>query len=438
VGSQLIRVLGTGELEVVRTTAAEEDFDDPAVLTNAVKSVFSTYPAERRGLILWDHGGAWSGGFGGDEQNGTRAPQGMPFQTVAQAVRAGLTGAGVTAPLDFLAFDTCLLGSPEVASAFSGVANVYLADAEIDYGAGWDYTKTFTWLAAHPGASAAELARQEVAFWQAHHAADPVDVLFGSHVALDLTALPAFEASIAALVTSVQESAGAVPTARAFDLAMPDYEVRNLGNDTAAVPLKDVGQILTTLSKDPAVAVAKAASAASRALGTLVIARSNGAARVTQSGLNIGAGVPIAFTPALSARYRTLVTSWNTATKWADLIDHVRGAADAVGPVITSSGLVGRKVPFQVTDADLLSVEFSMWNIVANRSYMLQLLGATTWTRGRTTSRGAARSWRSTRRPRPCWCRCCRGARWRRARRRRPSSRRWAPSRPTARRCTPS
>jgi hypothetical protein len=298
----------------------------------------------------------------------------MAFQTVAQAVRAGLTGAGVTGALDFLAFDTCLLGSPEVASAFADVTKVFLADAEIDYGAGWDYTKTFTWLAAHPTTSAVDFARQEVAFWKTHHASSEIDVLYGSHVAIDMSALPAFETAVAALVTGAQANAGALPMARAFDMALPDYQVANLGNDAAPVPLKDVGQILTTLSKDPTVVVAKAAAAANTALGPLVIARASGAARMGQSGLNVGAGIPIDFTPALSARYRQLVTSWNATTKWADLIDYVRGAADDVGPVISSTGLVGRKIPFQVNDADLLSFEFTIWNMVSNRAYMLQFV----------------------------------------------------------------
>jgi Clostripain family len=46
--------------------------DDPKVLADFVRWGIKTYPAQRYGLIMWDHGGQWQG-FGGDEQNGQNA-----------------------------------------------------------------------------------------------------------------------------------------------------------------------------------------------------------------------------------------------------------------------------------------------------------------------------------------------------------------------------
>jgi hypothetical protein len=86
-------------------------------------------------VILWDHGGSWRYGFGGDTQNGTRQGPGMTIDDVAHALRAGLEGAGVTdeRPLDVLSFDACLMGGLESAWVYRDLAEVYIAAAEIDF-----------------------------------------------------------------------------------------------------------------------------------------------------------------------------------------------------------------------------------------------------------------------------------------------------------------
>jgi hypothetical protein len=361
----------------------EQDFDSPAVLASAVETVFAAHPADHYGLVLWDHGGAWRYGFGSDTQDGTRpnAP-GMPFETVAQAVRTGLAGAGLTdnRPLDFFAFNTCLLGTPEVASAFADLTQVYIASAEIDYGAGWDYQATLTWLAAHPTAAPADFARQEVGFWNTHHSDGLNDVLFKSHVALDTSQLAGFGAAVKTLVTAAQAGGGpdAIAATRAFDLALPDYYVEDALDDSAPpVPLKDVGQILTSLEASGDPAVAGAANAATTSLQRLVIAKASGSARSAQAGLNIGAGAPSDFTAPLLVSYRDLVPTWNAASSWGDLIDFTRGAADAVGPSIAAGALNGSTLSVTLNDPDLLSVDHQLWsfNAAGDKATLLQLLG---------------------------------------------------------------
>jgi hypothetical protein len=121
-GAIWYRVRGQGhELERFEE-GPELDFDDPAVLAAAVSRAFTEFPSERRGLVLWDHGGGWAVGFGGDSQDGTRrkAP-GLPTDQVAAAIQSGLAQAGLTGKqrLDFLSFDACLMGGAESISAFS-------------------------------------------------------------------------------------------------------------------------------------------------------------------------------------------------------------------------------------------------------------------------------------------------------------------------------
>ncbi len=377
-GSELLRIMGNGAVETV-ATAPEEDFDDPKVLSAAIRSVFQAFPSDRHGLVLWDHGGAWRYGFGSDEQDGTRKGAPMPFQIVADAVRAGVVSAGIpgSPALDFFGFDACLLGSPEVASAFADLTKVFIGNAEIDYGAGWDYQNTMSWLSQHVAASAADFARQEVAIWDTHHSTEVEDRLFKSHVALDTSAFSAFSRAMAALDSSLQTNGGAVAVARAFDLALPDYQVESAGDESSpSVPLKDVGQILSSLAANANPTISSNASAAIAALNKLVLARAQGATRTSQSGLNIGAGVPVEFTPALSTLYRQLASNWNGNSHWADVIDFVRSGADALGPGITSAGLVDNTLGFQTDDADLLSVDIKLWSLSTDRKslFFLQLL----------------------------------------------------------------
>ena len=76
---------------------AEKNLDDPSELTAGVRYAFSHYPADRYAVILWDHGGGWSGGYGGDGQDGTVAqPAGMSGEAAAAA--AGSAAAPGEAP----------------------------------------------------------------------------------------------------------------------------------------------------------------------------------------------------------------------------------------------------------------------------------------------------------------------------------------------------
>jgi len=373
-GSELMHIIGNGDVETL-STKAEEDFDNPNTLSAAITSVFNAHPADRYGLILWDHGGGWRYGFGGDEQNGTRTGRSIAVEAVATAVRTGIAGANLRGvpPLEFFSYDTCLLGSPEVAAPLAGLARVFIANAELDYADGWDYETTFTWLAANQAASAADFARQEVALWSAHHSSLGEDVLFKSHMALDMSALGAFTTSMNTLVAAAKTSASVPSVARVFDMALPDYYMESLDATSAPIPLKDLGQILSSLAQNPAAPVASAAAAARTSLNAMVLARAMGAARGSQAGLNIGAGIPIAFTSPMSALYRQLVPTWNGGTHWADLIDLVRGGADATGPAISSTGLANNSIPFRIDDMDLLSVDVNSFTYSADKSRLIFL-----------------------------------------------------------------
>jgi hypothetical protein len=351
-GYSVFEFPGSGE-EPVEVGAGEElNLDDPAVIERLTEEVFEAYPARKRGVILWDHGGAWSLGFGGDTQDGTlRRPRGVSVVELSQALRSGLTGAGITAdpPLDFLAFDTCLMAGAEVVSEFSRLTRVYIADAEIDYGAGWDYDAAFTWLSANSAADAKTFGMAEVDTWDAHHAQASVsDALTRSHVALDMSAWQEVLAATDALVSD--PGAPAATIARSGYFSLPSYS--NTGIIASGEEnLRDVGGFARRLAQ----AGSDSAGTLLRRLSGAILNSSQGSLRTAagQLGLHVEMPTGAAFED-VAAKYADLAPSWVEQSSWSTFLHGLSKASDAQGPVLTqSAGAPGsRSVVFSAADAD--------------------------------------------------------------------------------------
>jgi hypothetical protein len=339
-GLQLYRISGGGAAFELLAQVPEGNLDNPAELTEIVRAVFAGLPSERRGLVLWDHGGGWEGGFGGDTQNGTLA-SGTPMhaQVLAEAVRAGLDAAGITEaqPLDFVAFDTCLMAGAEVAFPFRDLTSIYLAAAEIDYGAGWNYEATLTHFAQNAQASMADLAVAEVSHWDAHHAsATPNDTLLRSHAALDLSQMDAFASASATLTSAMlnSETFDPLELGRSAFFALSPYSSQfEAGSSKPA--LRDVGQVLSALSSVQSDAgVAQAAQDARVALDAMVLASSQGSLRAgEQAGVHVEQTLGSNLTQDRLQAYRALASKWVGASRWDELLELASAASDAEPPV---------------------------------------------------------------------------------------------------------
>jgi len=393
-GVQLFRIPGKGD-DLVQVAQREElNLDDPAELTSVVAGVFKAFPARHHGIVLWDHGGAWSGGFGSDTQDGTISmPTAMPAEAIPPAILDGLTSAGVTGapPLDFVAFDTCLMAGAEVAYPFKNLASTYIANAEIDYGAGWDYTATFTYLAANRNASPAAFAKAEVARWDAHHAdASANDALLRSHAALDLGRIDAFAQATADL-------AGAITASKSFDLielgrsgflALPPYASQFENAGSSLPGLHDAAQVLDALaaSKSDA-AVAQAATNARTALDAVLLATSQGSLRAAagQTGLHLELGAASTLTPQLVSEYRSRASSWDDATGWHSVLTALASGADGEPPAYThgvdnADGATASTPPvlrFSTSDADAAKSAVYLGRELGDTSLVLLGLVAT-------------------------------------------------------------
>lgn len=331
-GTHLLRMNGGFRQATLLSSEPESNLDDPSVLTEAVRNAFTRFPADRYGVILWDHGGSWQSGFGGDSQNETMDGTGMSSAAVASALRSGIRLAGITSPrpLEFVAFDTCLMGAAEVAYPFRDLAQVYIGEAELDFGAGWDYRAAFNLLASNPGQSAQQFARSEMATWATHHAGSvgSADALIRSRVALDLTRMDSFATSARSFVTSLlDDPMMASPSiARAAMRSTPVYHpalMPRVGDDA----YRDLGQFLDTVQTLPLSGTTRsAAQALSTSLNSLIISRSQGSLRdaAMQRGLQVALPEWVMFSNSLEGTYRVSASDWAVATRWSELVSGLR------------------------------------------------------------------------------------------------------------------
>jgi len=345
-GTTWYSISGNGTKTVIREVA-EENLDDPTTLTSAITYVVNNYPSDHYGLILWDHGGAWDGGFGGDTQDGTLSSsqiRGMTVTEVKEAVSKGFTDVGyiVPTPLDFIAFDTCLLGSAEVAYLFKDIAQVYIANAELDFGDGWNYKDTLTALAANPTMTPVEFATMELEKWETlHQNASYNDQLLRSHTSIDNSKMNDFTTAIKNLVTAIQETknSGVLPNngdvyARASALALPSYG-KTAEQKTENSSYRDLGQFLKYLVDNASSDISAKALIAFNSISAMQIGRDYGTLRnpstTYELALNIALPEVSSITDILLSNYATKAAAWTEATGWKDfLYDLKYSASDEV------------------------------------------------------------------------------------------------------------
>ena len=109
------------------------DMGNPATLRDFIKFGLTNYPAEKFGLIMWDHGGGSIAGFGHDENFNDSS---LSLADMQQAFEeAGLR----EQKFEFLGFDACLMATVEMAVLASDYAKVLIASEDLEPGEGWDY-----------------------------------------------------------------------------------------------------------------------------------------------------------------------------------------------------------------------------------------------------------------------------------------------------------
>ncbi len=124
---------------------------DPDNLSWFIRWCEKNYPANRKGLIFWDHGGGSVSGYGYDEKYAREGS--MDLGEINEALEAG----GVK--FDFVGFDACLMATTETALMLSEHADYLIASEETEPGIGWYYTNWLTALSRDTSMPTVELGK---------------------------------------------------------------------------------------------------------------------------------------------------------------------------------------------------------------------------------------------------------------------------------------
>ena len=111
-----------------------------STLQSFIEYGLNNYPADRTGLIFWNHGGAMRG-VCYDEK---KSDDSLLTNEVSSAVSGALSNCGMSGQkLEWVGYDACLMQVQDIASINSDYFNYMVASEESEAGEGWDYD---TWV----------------------------------------------------------------------------------------------------------------------------------------------------------------------------------------------------------------------------------------------------------------------------------------------------
>lgn len=143
------RLLNQGDVEslgqVKRASMGKQ-----ATLEEFLKFGVESYPADKYGVIFWNHGGGMSG---------AEFDELYDFDSLTLNELDGAFNA-VDTRFEFIGFDACLMATLECAMALSDNAKYFIASEEVEPGTGWDYEAMMQYIVDHPSCTGAELGKE--------------------------------------------------------------------------------------------------------------------------------------------------------------------------------------------------------------------------------------------------------------------------------------
>ncbi len=114
------------------------------------------YPASRKAVLFWNHGGGSVSGAAFDELYDLDS---LTLDEMYAAFSSVWPENAAQPPLELIGFDTCLMATVDVAHVFSGLARYMVASEETEPANGWYYTGWAGALAEDPAMDGAALGR---------------------------------------------------------------------------------------------------------------------------------------------------------------------------------------------------------------------------------------------------------------------------------------
>ena len=270
----------------------EKNTGDPATLTSFLSWTVTAAPANRYGLVMWNHGSGLDGSNYDDESNDN-------LKTTE--IISGVKNSGIK--LDMLCFDACLMGMTEIAYALRDITPVLVASQELEAGTGQDYTTTFASLKTNPAqVDGLTLGKGMVDSWSRQYVGTgvPEDTLS----VIQTDRLPGLVAALNTFSTVIATSDMAA--FRSVANSVSTY------GDGSFPAYRDLGQLMRGLSTSTGVSsnLRSAAASVATALDAAVFART--ADSRGSSGLSIYTPLSTAQTDSAFADYAGYisVTNW--------------------------------------------------------------------------------------------------------------------------------
>lgn len=199
---------------------------EPAQLAEFIAWAKDEQPAEHYALVLWNHGGGYTGLIEDVTSGGTR------LMTMAE-LREALPS---DRPLDLVDFDMCLMGGFETLVSLKGRAQHVVFSEEVVPGEGNPYTRILNALRQNPDRSPAQFASMIVDEFHTSFSNSRSSTTMSAYA---MSGLPAAEAAIGNLAASLRGNLQALaPTIGAASAAAQKFEYPQL---------TDLGDMLDTL-----------------------------------------------------------------------------------------------------------------------------------------------------------------------------------------------
>lgn len=352
-------VTGTGNVRPGPDHAVQDlgnlDMTAPATLSSFLAWGKASYPAERYLVVLWNHGGGFSGLISDETSAAGRT------MTLDQ-MKSGLAGLGQS--IDVLDFDMCLMGGAETLDKVQGFAQFVVASELTVPGEGNPYTPLIQMLQTNTTASTRTIASNWVDGFNTSFAGARPST---TKSAYDMSGYAAFDAALTAFAQALSVSVGTTrPLVQAASGAAQKFDFPYLTDvvsflDSLA-PRLSAGPALTALGSLRAAATSPSFRVSSRVRtgtgsGSINVNRASGLHMLVPS---MGSVDPLPSTgPGSFTAYQALYPSkpWTSflaaylagasARPYADL-----GTARMQGFLLWSSTAIAQNV-----DVDLWVVE---------------------------------------------------------------------------------
>lgn len=277
------------------------------------------FPADKRMLVLWDHGGGSLGGICADERFDTS----ISLYNLRRALAGAIALNPNEPPFDLVMFDACLMGSLETANALYGFTKYMVASEEIMPGTGTDYAGWAGALAANPSMDGKELGKIICETYLPYCEENEVD-RSATLSLIDLEKLPKLNAAYEEMGREALREAGRNPVHffTALDRVADGVEHYGPKSEESGINMIDLGSLAENVEG------LKTAENFSQVLNEAVLYRVAGIYRQHGRGLSgyysldanlstwqIYASLPNV-SPAFSELYKTMIVGNGSGTPW--------------------------------------------------------------------------------------------------------------------------